>query len=167
MIQQDKTGRFSSKDNSWRLRKDLVETIKSGEEVPAVFSAPMARKYTILYIVAMYFENKNEKAWADSVLKILGWVEGTDKTPYRMAIYKFIRQLRWDFNIKIELVRATPAERCGKGLSYYAVKDFGLFNVPALFKMLYDNQEIFERIMDEDLVKIVNKKTIRDDDLEE
>lgn len=165
MITNKKTGRFSSKDKSWRMRKDLVEVLKNNTEEPASFSASMARKYACAYIFAMYFENRKEKAWINSVLELFGWSKGYDEAPYRMAVYNILRTLRSDFNMEIELVKAQENERCGKGQSYYVFKDFGLFNPTPLFKMLYLNREVFENIIKEDFSKTIKKsKKIENED---
>lgn len=161
----EKPRRFSSKEKSWRMRKDLIEVLNNTEE-PACFSASMARKYASLYIFAMYFESRNEKVWINSVLALFGWKEGYKKNPYRMAVYNMIRSLRADFNIEIELVKAKDFERCGKGQSYYVIKDVGLFNTTPLFKMLFLNREVFEKIIHEDFINTIKAPKMNNDEKE-
>lgn len=155
---------LSSDDKSWRKRKDLVEIKRDNTEEPVYFSVSMARKYAVIYIFAMYFENRKEKAWIDSVLSLFGWTPSKDSRPYRIIVYKQLKSLYSDYGMNIELHRAKPEERCDKGLSYYVIKEIGLFNPTPLFKMLSLNKEVFERIIKEDFSQWLKNKNDDEDD---
>lgn len=145
--------KFLAADKSWRLRSDLMENTKRKEstEQYCAFSAYMARKYALLYLVIFYFGQKQENAWINDVLSFFGWnglIEERNKELKKLN--RVIASLRKDFNLEIELVSASKEERKkGKGyFRYLKVTDYGIFEKKQLLTILLNNKDIFINIIE-------------------